>query len=76
MVSVINYADSISEENQIKTERHLETDELFIPVKGTATIVVDEVNHRIVMIPDKVYNAKCGVWHSFFAKPGCVVIVV
>lgn len=76
VVSVINYADSISEENQNKTERHMETDEMFIPVKGTATIVVGEEKRHIVMVPGKVYNVKCGVWHSFFAKPGCVVMVI
>lgn len=76
VISVINYADSISEENQKKTERHTETDEIFIPVKGTATIVVGEEKRRIDMAPGKVYNVKCGVWHSFFAKPGCVVMVV
>lgn len=76
VISVINYADSISEENQKKTERHIETDEIFIPVKGTATIVVGEEKHRIVMVPGKVYNVKCGIWHSFFAKQGSVVMVV
>ena len=76
VVSVINYADSISEENQVKTERHMETDEIFIPVKGTATIVVGEEQHRIIMEPGKIYNVKRGVWHSYLANPGSVVMVV
>ena len=54
--------------------------EIFENTDGGYSVLTDcgdcVISVIIDMAPGKVYNVKCGVWHSFFAKPGCVVMVI
>ena len=71
------HADSVSQ-----IERHDATDEVFVLVKGDATLVtasetadgLDLVTHR--MRPGVTYNIPAGVWHTIVTSPGMQVLIV
>ncbi|MBQ4527421.1 MAG: hypothetical protein II998_05040 [Clostridia bacterium] len=77
-VASINYSDNFCEKNFSSVSRHNETDETFILTKGSATLIVGELNNlfRITMDKFKFYNVKKGTWHALFVSEDANVIVV
>jgi ureidoglycolate hydrolase len=81
-VAILNYIDEIHPESIEKMERHNETDEVFVLIKGQGILFLGEGKERVVKIhpqvlePSKIYNVKRGVWHSIvLSKAGSVLIV-
>jgi len=81
-VAILNYLDDI-QPWQIKTfERHRETDEVFVLLKGKGILFLGEGEFKLekifpqVMEPGKIYNIKQNVWHSIvLSRDGSVLIV-
>ncbi len=70
------HADSLSE-----IERHTETDEVFVLVRGHATLIEATVLEGVhfectQMEQGVVYNVPRGVWHAIRTEPGMLVIIV
>ncbi|MEA4884805.1 MAG: hypothetical protein VB144_14330 [Clostridia bacterium] len=69
-------------ENVRLAERHNETDEVFITMRGHALLFVSEgqegltVLHTIDMAPLTAYNVKRGVWHTCVLGRDSVVLIV
>lgn len=59
-------------------ERHLQTDEVFVLLSGTASLYEKqkETIHSITMEPNKVYNIPKGVWHHIVVSEDATVLVV
>ncbi len=57
-------------------ERHLETDEVFVLLFGTASLVVGDDKKIYDLEPGKIYNVKRGVWHQVFIDKGSKVLIV
>ena len=76
--ALINYAPRFDEKNFEYVERHNRTDEVFILIDGTATLIVGEPDklQYITMEKFKFYNIKKGVWHHIFLNENTKVIVV
>jgi len=81
-VAILNYIDEIHPEQIEKMERHNETDEVFVLIKGQGILFLAERAehggniHAQVMEPGKIYNVKQGVWHSVvLSLDGSVLIV-
>jgi ureidoglycolate hydrolase len=81
-VAILNYIEEIHPERIEKMERHNETDEVFVLIKGQGILFLGEGNERVVKIhtqvlePSKIYNVKRSVWHSIvLSKDGSVLIV-
>lgn len=81
-VAILNYIDEIHPEQIKSMERHNETDEVFVILKGDGILFlgegVDGIEriHPQVMQPGSVYNVKRSVWHSIvLSKDGSVLIV-
>jgi ureidoglycolate hydrolase len=81
-VAILNYIDEIHPEKIEKMERHNETDEVFVLIKGQGILFLGEGDQRVIKIhtqvlePGKIYNVKRGVWHSIvLSKVGSVLIV-
>jgi mannose-6-phosphate isomerase-like protein (cupin superfamily) len=81
-VAILNYIDEIHPEQITKMERHNETDEVFVLIKGQGILFLGEGDQRVekihtqVLEPGKIYNVKCGVWHSVvLSRDGSVLIV-
>ena len=81
-VAILNYIDEIHPEQIIKMERHNETDEVFVLIKGQGLLFLGEGDqsveqiHEQVLEPGKIYNVKRSVWHSVvLSRDGSVLIV-
>jgi ureidoglycolate hydrolase len=81
-VAILNYLDEIHPERIDKLERHNETDEVFVLIKGMAILFIGEGANSIesihsqVLEPGKIYNVKQSVWHTaVLSRDGSVLIV-
>ena len=81
-VAVLNYLDSIHPTRISDMERHLETDEAFILLRGKAVLIVGGNGRQAVdlipceMVSEKVYNVRAGVWHTVLLSPDASVLIV
>lgn len=57
-------------------ERHLETDEIFVLLKGSAVILFNENAEHMEMETGKMYNVKKGIWHNIKVSKDALVMVV
>jgi ureidoglycolate hydrolase len=81
-VAILNYIDEIHPERIASMERHNETDEVFVMLKGQAILFLGEGDieieriHSQVMESGKIYNVKKSVWHTVvLSRDGSVLIV-
>ena len=81
-VAILNYIDEIHPEQITKMERHNETDEVFVLIKGQGILFLGEGDQRVeqihtqVLESGKIYNVKRSVWHSVvLSRDGSVLIV-
>ena len=81
-VAILNYIDEIRPEKIEKMERHNETDEVFVLIKGQGILFLGEGEQSVVKIhlqvmePGKIYDVKQNVWHSVvLSLDGSVLIV-
>ena len=81
-VAILNYLDEIDPERITFMERHNETDEVFVLVKGQGILFLGEGEmgvekiHPQVMQSGKIYNVKKSVWHTVvLSRDGSVLIV-
>ncbi len=81
-VAILNYLDEIHPAKIDSVERHNETDEIFVLIKGQGILFVGDGNTRVekihpqVLESGKIYNVKRGVWHTIvLSQDGSVLIV-
>jgi ureidoglycolate hydrolase len=81
-VAILNYLDEIHPERIDFMERHNETDEVFVLIKGKGLLFVGAGELHIqkiqlqIMEPGKIYNVKQKVWHTVvLSRDGSVLIV-
>ncbi|MBF8436260.1 hypothetical protein I0Q91_04145 [Halanaerobiaceae bacterium Z-7014] len=81
-VAVLNYCDELLPENITKFQRHDETDEVFVLLKGSCILFIGEGDEEIEEIhaqsmePLKLYNVKKSVWHSHSLSQEAMVLIV
>jgi ureidoglycolate hydrolase len=81
-VAILNYIDDIHPERIELLERHNETDEVFVLMKGKCILFLGEGEMLIeniyaqVMEPGKIYNVKKGIWHSAVLSINGSVLIV
>lgn len=81
-VAILNYIEELEIENITTMQKHNETDEVFVLLKGNCTLftggkgeTIGEID-SIAMEPFKLYNVKKGVWHTHtLDKEGSVLII-
>lgn len=71
----LNWAPRFDEKNLIEMERHNLTDEVFVLLKGKATLLVGEQVCRVEMVPLKYYNIRAGIWHHIIVSEDARVLV-
>ena len=81
-VAILNYIDELEIQNITSMQKHNETDEVFVLLKGNCTLFTGEMGDSIgeidsiAMEPLKFYNVKRGVWHTHtLDKEGSVLII-
>ncbi|MBE0566463.1 MAG: hypothetical protein IH621_10920 [Krumholzibacteria bacterium] len=81
-VALLNDCDELLPQNLTRMQRHDETDEVFVLLRGRCILFVAdgddraEVVHAQDLEPGTVYNVKRGVWHTHTLAPGTSVLVV
>lgn len=81
-VAILNYCEELEIQNIKTMQKHDETDEVFVLLKGNCTLFsggkgdnIGDVD-GIAMKPLQLYNVKRGVWHTHtLDKDGMVLIV-
>lgn len=71
----LNYAPHFDAQNIIELERHNLTDETFVLLSGTATLLVGEKAVRVPMEPLKYYNIHAGQWHHIVVSKDARVLI-
>jgi hypothetical protein len=81
-VAILNYIDEIHPARIDFMERHNDTDEVFVMIKGQGILFLGEGEERIeriqqkIMESGKIYNVKRSVWHTVvLSRAGSVLIV-
>ena len=81
-VAVLNYCDALLPERLHEMQRHDETDEVFVLLRGRCIIFIGDGQEEagtvrgVDMAPLKVYNVKKGTWHNHTLSPDAMVLVV
>lgn len=81
-VAILRYLDGLQPQRVDTMERHMETDEVFVLLKGQGVLLlggsgpaVDQVTPQVLEI-GKVYNVKRFAWHSILLTEEAAVLVV
>jgi ureidoglycolate hydrolase len=83
-VAILNHAERFDYRlsKQRKLERHNETDEVFVLLKGKAVLVIGGNGETagnidfITMMPNVLYNVKKAVWHHIYVSTDASVLIV
>lgn len=81
-VAMKRWAASAVPANFTQVDRHNETNEVFIPTAGQATLLVMDggdaptTPHLFPMQPNVAYNVLAGVWHHVFMASDAHIVVV
>ena len=82
-VAILNFNDDLRPENLTAMQRHNETDEVFVLLRGRCILFVGEgddhsiaVIHAQPMAPRTIYNVKKAVWHTHTISLDAMVLVV
>ncbi len=80
-VAILNYIDEIHPTRNQQMERHNETDEVFVLLKGQAILFAGEGEKEVETIYaqpmeiGKIYNVKRSVWHTITMSPDASVLI-
>ena len=81
-VAVLAYCENTRMERITTMQKHLETDEVFVLIRGNATLYTagngDEIGkiEAMSLQPRKVYNVKKGIWHNHVLDEEGIVLIV
>jgi hypothetical protein len=82
-VAVLNFSDELRPENISAMQRHNDTDEVFVLLRGRCLLFVGEGDDRSIstihaqpLALRTVYNVKKAVWHTHTLSPDAMVLVV
>ena len=81
-VALLNYIEHLLPENLKDMQRHDETDEVFVLLRGRCVLFLgdgqDEAGtiHAVDMAPLTIYNVKRGTWHNHALSRDASVLVV
>lgn len=73
-VAYLNHSEAF--DSIKKLERHMETDEIFMLLSGSATLIIGEDQKHIEMEHDKIYNVRQGTWHNIKVSTDAKVFIV
>ncbi len=81
-VAILNYCEELKPQNIRTMQRHNETDEVFVLLRGKCLLLIGDGEDTItdvfgeIMESYKIYNVKRSVWHNHvLSKDGMVLII-
>ena len=81
-VSTLCYTDDMFPTELSRMERHMQTDEVFVLLKGEATLMLGDNGpaigqvETIRMEPLKSYNVRQAAWHGVIVSRDAVILLV
>ena len=81
-VAILNDIDELEIPNLKTMQKHLESDEVFVLLKGSVTLFTagngEKIGtmKRVTLEPGKCYNVKKGVWHTHTLEKDSSVLIV
>ena len=81
-VAVLNYSDKLLPEHLTEMQRHNETDEVFVLLRGRCILFVGDGNQTVTdifaehMQLHKIYNVKKSTWHTHTLSRDAMVLIV
>lgn len=81
-VAILNFSDDLLPENIKAMQRHNETDEVFVLLRGQCILFIGDGDKIVTdifaenMQPFKIYNVKKSVWHSHTLSRDAKVLIV
>jgi len=81
-VAVLNYSDQLLPQNLKAVQRHNETDEVFILLRGRCILFICDGDQEVTglfgvnMEPFKLYNVKKSTWHTHTLGKDAMVLIV
>jgi hypothetical protein len=81
-VAVLNYSPGLLPENITSMQRHNETDEVFVLLRGRCILFLGQGDAAVTqvfaenMVPLKIYNVKKAAWHTHTLSEDGMVLVV
>ncbi|MEE8390481.1 MAG: hypothetical protein V3S14_06750 [Anaerolineae bacterium] len=81
-VAILNYADELLPQNITHMQRHDETDEVFVLLRGRCILFIGEGDEAVTSIfaqdmePFKMYNVKKSAWHMHTLSKDAMVLIV
>ena len=81
-VAMLNYSPDLLPEQLTRMQRHNETDEVFVLLRGRCILFVGEGREKVRRIhaadlePGKVYTVRQAVWHTHTLSRDARVLVV
>ena len=81
-VAILNYSENLRPENIISMQRHNETDEVFVLLRGRCILFLGQGTDTIARVfaedmkPGTVYNVKKAAWHSHTLSEDAMVLIV
>lgn len=82
-VAILNFSDDLRPERITALQRHNETDEVFVLLRGRCILFLGQGDAQSItaihgqdMIPHAVYNVKKGAWHSHTLSENAMVLIV
>ena len=75
-IAFINWSEKFSKEGITYLERHNGTDEVFVLLKGTATLYLGEKGEPTEMTEGKAYVVKKSAWHAITMSEDAKVLIV
>ncbi len=81
-VAMLNAIDELRPQALDQMQRHDETDEVFVLLRGRCILFIGEGTehvtaiHAVDMEPLKAYNIRHGVWHTHTLSPDASVLVI
>ncbi|MDD6735968.1 MAG: hypothetical protein PUE13_06645 [Clostridiales bacterium] len=73
-VAYLRYAEKFDDITYL--ERHLETDEVFVLLQGSASLLLGENAECTEMETGKIYNVRKGIWHNIKVSKDALVLIV
>jgi len=81
-VAILNYSDQLLPENLTAMQRHNETDEVFILLRGSCILFIGDGDQNVTdlfaenMQPFRLYNVKKSTWHTHTLNKDAMVLIV
>jgi WxcM-like, C-terminal. len=81
-IAVLNYCQDVRPENIRQMQRHDQSDEVFVLLRGHCTLIIGRGENSVeelyfeALQPYKMYNVKRGVWHNHVLGPDASVLIV